>query len=66
MTDTPLANLDPPLYEIVDPDALENLCQPPNDDVLRDGDGRLTLPIYDCNVTLHWDGIIRIDPPDES
>lgn len=66
VTDRPLTDLDPPLFEVVNPDALDTLCQPLTDGELRDGNGRLTLPIYDCTVTLHWDGTVAIDPPDES
>ena len=66
VTDTPIMDLDPPLREIVDPDALNNLCQPLNNDVLRDGSGQLTLPLHGCIVTLDWSGRIKIEPPDES
>lgn len=66
VTDTSIAELDPPLYEVVNPDALEDLCQPLGDDVLRDGSGRLTLPLHRCTVTLYWSGTIKIDPPEES
>lgn len=65
VTDTPETDLDPPLYEIMDPDALDNLCQPLNDDVLRDGSGQLTLSLHGCTVTLDWSGRIKIKPPDE-
>ena len=66
VTDTPKTDLDPPLYEIVDPDALDKLCQPLNNDVLRDGSGQLTLPLQGCTVTLDWSGRITIEPLDES
>lgn len=65
VTDTPKTDLNPPLYEIVDPDALNNLCQPLTEDVLRDGSGQLTLPLHGCTVTLNWSGTIKIEPPDE-
>lgn len=66
VTDTPLTDLDPPLYDVVDPDALDTLFRTRSDDMLRDGSGQLTFPAYDCSVTLCWDGTITIDPPDES
>ena len=66
VTDTPEAKLDPPLYEVVDPDALDTLCQPLNDDIIRDGSGQLKFSLQGCTVTLDWSGRIKIDPPDES
>ena len=66
VTDTPKTDLDPPLYEIVNPDALDNLCQPLNDDVLRDGSGQLIFRLHGCTVTFYWSGRIKIEPPDES
>ena len=66
VTDKPEVDLDPPLYEIVDPDALDALCQPLNGDFLRDGSGQLTFLLHGCTVTLYWNGTIKIEPPDES
>lgn len=66
VTNTPKTDLNPPLHEIVDPDALDTLCQPLNGDILRDGSGQLTLPLHGCTVTLDWSGTIRIEPPEES
>lgn len=66
VTDTPEADLDPTLYEVVDPDALDTLCRPLNDDVLRDGSGHVKFPLQGCIVTLDWSGRIKIEPPDET
>lgn len=66
VTNTPKTDLDPPLHEVVDPDALDNLCQPLNGDELRDGNGQLTFQLYGCNVTLNWSGRITIEPLEES
>ena len=66
VTDTPEADLDPPLYEVVDPDALDTLCQPLNDDILRDGSGHVKFSLQGCTVTLDWSGRIKIEPPDET
>lgn len=64
--DTPEAKLDPTLYEVVDPDALDDLCRPLNGDIIRDGSGQLKFSLQGCIVTLDWSGRITIGLPDES
>lgn len=66
VTDTPPTDLDPPLYEIVNPEAVDTLWEPLRENRLRHGRGHLTLPIYDCTVTLYSDGTIKIELSEES
>lgn len=56
-TGRPLEELDPPMYDIVDPDALE---------ALFDGhggrfDGFLTFDAYGCTITIHSTGHISVE-----
>lgn len=66
VTDTPPTDLDPPLYEVINPEALDDLWEPLSGDALRDGSGHLTLSLYGCTVRLYHDGTIEIDAPDDS
>ena len=65
VTNTPPTELDPPLYEQIDPDALETVFQFTTGHAQCDREGVLTLPLYECTVTLSGDGTISIQPPDE-
>lgn len=56
-TGRPLEELDPPMYDIVDPDALE---------ALFDGhegrfDGFLTFEAYGCTITIHSTGQVSVN-----
>lgn len=55
----------PPLYESINPDALNELYQPTFDGKLRKGGGSTTVTVNDCTVTVYWDGEITIEPPDQ-
>lgn len=50
----------PPLYEVVDPDALDDLFSPKHDGTPRRA-GRVTFPLAGCNVTVtgHGEVVVR-------
>lgn len=50
----------PPLYESVDPDALEALFAPLPDGSAR-GPGRVTFEYADCRVTVASDGTLHLE-----
>lgn len=52
-----------PLYEVIDPDALNRLYAPTPNHQTRPGGGRLTFSYNGCLVTAYWDGAVEIEPP---
>lgn len=54
-----------PLYEVVDPDALDQLFQPKADGTPRPG-GELTFTYSGCEVIVRADGDVIVVPPAES
>lgn len=54
-----------PLYDIVDPDALDQLFQHKSDGTPRPG-GELTFAYSGCEVTVRADGDVIVVPPAES
>ncbi|NHN57493.1 MULTISPECIES: HalOD1 output domain-containing protein [Halorussus] len=52
-----------PLYEVIDPDALNRLYAPTPNAHVRPGGGRLTFSYNGCLVTAYWDGAVEIEPP---
>lgn len=64
VTNTPPTEIEP-LYDIVDPDALDRLFEPVADSSPRRGDGRVTFPMNGCLVTVYGNGEVEISPPDE-
>ncbi|PSP97408.1 hypothetical protein BRC94_10275 [Halobacteriales archaeon QS_5_70_17] len=49
----------PPLYESIDPDALERLFAPCNDGTSR-ARGRAVFPVAGCEVTVRYDGAVSV------
>lgn len=54
-----------PLYDVVDPDALDQLFQPKSDGTPRPG-GELTFAYSGCEITVRADGDVIVVPPAES
>lgn len=54
-----------PLYDVVDPDALDQLFQPKSDGTPRPG-GELTFAYNGCEVTVRAGGDVIVVPPAES
>lgn len=52
-----------PLYEVIDPDALNRLYAPTPNVHMRPGGGCLTFSYNGCLVTAYWDGAVEIEPP---
>ena len=50
-----------PLYEVIDPDALDALFAPRMDGSLRGG-GSVSFPYAGYVVTVSSDGVVEIDP----
>lgn len=63
ITDSPATDI-APLYEAINPDALNTLYAPTQTGERRTGGGCTTLTVHGCTVTLYWDGEIEIEPPD--
>lgn len=55
---TPPEELQPPLYDLVNPDALEALLRADGD---RAFDGSIAFEAYDCTVTVDGDGRIEVE-----
>lgn len=53
----------PPLYDVIDPDALNNLFAH-GFSGRRNGSGRVSLMLADCEVVVHSDGEIAVTAPD--
>lgn len=64
VTNAPPTEIDP-LYEVVDPDALNRLFEPTANSSLRPSDGRATFTMNGCTVTVYGSGDIEITPPSE-
>lgn len=64
VTNTPPTELDP-LFDHIDPDALDALFHPTCDGTPRQGQGRLTIQVHNCDVTVYAGGCIKIQPPNE-
>ncbi|WP_255192886.1 HalOD1 output domain-containing protein [Natronobeatus ordinarius] len=47
------------LYEVVDPDALDELFEPRSDDARRNG-GHLWFQLDECAVTVSGDGFVTV------
>ena len=58
LEDTTVADIDPPLYEVVDPDALDRLFMPTEDNDRNDG--RVSFEYLEYTITITSDGFIRI------
>lgn len=63
VTNTPSTEIDP-LYESVNPDALNAVYEPTHAGELRREGGCISFRVDDCDVTVYWDGIVEIRPPD--
>lgn len=59
-TGTPPTDLDPPLYEVVDPDAIERLFRGPADGA----DARLVFTYAGCRVVVEGTGAVTATPLD--
>lgn len=57
-TGTPPEELRPPLYELVNPDALEALVRPRGE---RDFDGSIAFEAYSCTITVDGDGAVEVE-----
>lgn len=55
----PPEELQPPLYELVDPDALETLLR---SDGNRTFDGSVVFDAYGCTITVAGDGRVSVEP----
>ena len=65
ITNTAPTELDP-LYESVNPDALNHLFDSPTAESSRHSAGQMTFSNNDCTVTVYADGMIEITPLDAS
>ncbi|WP_254535043.1 HalOD1 output domain-containing protein [Halomarina litorea] len=52
-----------PLYDVVDPDALDSLFRPKADGTPR-VEGSVTFTLSDCTVTVEGTGEVVVVPPD--
>lgn len=55
----PLA-LDPPLYEAIDPDALDRLFSE------RDTEGQVEFVMAGCQISVRTDDVVVVTPPPEA
>lgn len=62
VVNTPIAELDP-LYEAINPDALNLLYESRHDGAPRRGGGKTIFTFNDCDVTVHADGEIEVESP---
>jgi hypothetical protein len=53
-----------PLYESIDPDALDRLFEPVSAGTRQSSTGRVTFHFEGCEVTVHADGRTVVTPPD--
>lgn len=65
VTNTPVTDIDP-LYDVVNPDALNHLYEPTSNGGRRDTDSHTVFTIHDCEVTAFADGRIELRPPDDA
>lgn len=54
--------LDTRLYDVVDPDGLEQVFRKRGDGTIRTG-GELTFTIAECEVTVYSEGRVVVTPP---
>lgn len=54
-------SLQPPLHDVVDPDALDRIFQPLDGNTHRQT-GRVEFPIQDYEITVWGDGTVVVDP----
>lgn len=54
--------LDTRLYDVVDPDGLEQVFGKKADGTIRTG-GKLTFELAQCDVTIHSEGRVVVTPP---
>lgn len=65
LTNTPPTSINP-LYETVNPDALDSLFSPLPTKTCRSSDATVSFTFNDCDVTVASDGDVVINLPDES
>lgn len=64
LTDTPPTELEP-LYEAINPDALNQLTAFDTPTDHHQVDSHVTFTFNGCQVTVFWTGTIEIRPPDD-
>lgn len=62
-TGTDMTQLEP-LYNVIDPDALDQLFQTPVNEFPR-SDGRVVFTMEGCEVTVHASGEVVVTPPSD-
>ncbi|ODR79566.1 hypothetical protein BG842_06585 [Haladaptatus sp. W1] len=62
VTGKPSQELDP-LYEVIDPDALEKLFDNPRHNSPEHEGVYVSFKFASCKLSVSWDGEIRITPP---
>lgn len=65
LTNTPPTSIEP-LYETVNPDALDHLFFPTTTEGCCRSDATLRFTFHDCDITVANDGSVVIHLPDES
>ena len=63
ITNVEVLDIDP-LYESIDPDALNKIFEPRAEGEPRKIGGSVTIAANECTVTVYSDGEIEIEPPD--
>lgn len=63
VTNTPVTEIDP-LYEVVDPDALNDLYEPTSNGTSQ-RNGYVSFSLQECDVTVFAGGRIELGPPDD-
>lgn len=64
-TNTPPDELDP-LYDAIDPEALNHLFSFDTHTSQRPADSRVTFTSNECQITVFWTGLIEIELPADS
>lgn len=54
-----------PLYEVIDPDALDRLFEPTESESRRSSFGRVSFCFNGCDVTIHADGRTIVSERDD-
>lgn len=65
MADLDPIEMDEPLYEIIDPDSLDELFRARIDGVRRTG-GRIEFEVQDLAVTVYGDGVLEVAHPERA
>lgn len=65
LTNTPPIELDP-LYETINPGALNRLSSFDPQDSQQQTDSHITFTYNECQITVFWIGILEIEPPIDS